>query len=67
MTVTARSILVPSSKGGRPRAAAPASSVSAWIPFEHHDRLIEIARRERRSVSSIVRAAVLERLRQFSN
>lgn len=51
------------SKGGRPRAAEAGSSISAWIPARLHDRAIKVARQHDTSVSSIVRRALAQTLR----
>ena len=45
-------------KRGRPRIIKDASSVTAWVPARHHDRLSSIARRHDVSVSTLVRRAI---------
>lgn len=51
-------------RGGRPRVEVPrASSVSAWLATHEHDRLIELARKQDRSVSSLVRQLLEPHLR----
>lgn len=51
---------------GRPRgsvsASEPGSTISVWVPVSAHDRLIERARQEDVSVSSLVRQLLILRL-----
>ena len=46
------------SVGGRPRAVERGSTISAWIPESHHDRLVRLANLHDMSVSKYV-ASVL--------
>lgn len=48
---------------GRPRVAESRASVSTWLPAGAHDRLIELAKREERSISSMVRQLLILRLK----
>jgi len=44
---------------GRPKADRPASSsVTVWLPVREHDRLIQIAQRKEKSVSSLIREVI---------
>lgn len=44
---------------GRPKAEEPAgSSVTAWLRPGEHDRLIELAKREDKTISALVRELV---------
>lgn len=43
---------------GRPKNETPGGAVSAWVTTREQDRLIEIAREQRKSVSSVVRDAI---------
>lgn len=48
---------------GRPRVSEPRSTVSTWLPAHAHDRLIQIAKREERSISAVVRQLLIFRLK----
>lgn len=58
-------LLEPASKRriGRPKAAEPRSSVSAWIPVAQHDQLVKLATQRGVSVSQVVNALVSVGLR----
>jgi hypothetical protein len=43
---------------GRPPVSQKGSSVCAWLTIEKHDQLVEIAKREDKSVSKLVADAV---------
>lgn len=43
---------------GRPRGDANSGTICTWLPASEHDRLIEKAKREDKSVSAVVREAV---------
>jgi hypothetical protein len=51
---------------GRPRADEAKSSVSAWIPTEHHDELVKLATHNGISVSQFVGRLVAGYIRQRS-
>jgi hypothetical protein len=41
---------------GRPRVETPASSaVTTWLPARDHDRLAQLAKREEKTISALVR------------
>jgi hypothetical protein len=46
-------------RGGRPRAKEAGSSVSAWVPTSAHDRLIQVAKAQDKSVSEVVKVIIL--------
>jgi hypothetical protein len=48
---------------GRPRVDEPMTTVCTWLPASQHDRLIEIAKQQERSVSAVVREFLVLRLR----
>lgn len=50
-------------KPGRPKADEPSSSVSTWMRVREHDALVKLARRCDLSVSAVVRALILQRLK----
>lgn len=50
-------------KRGRPRADEPGSTVSVWLPSGHHDKLIELAKKEEKSISALVRQLLIWKLR----
>ena len=52
--ITAASLTV-LHKGGRPRAADPGVTVSAWIPGSQYDQLVQLAKLRRQSVSTLVK------------
>lgn len=61
---TADSVPVPRGRqGGRPRVEEPRASVSTWLPAGAHDRLIELAKREERSISETVRRLLIFHLK----
>lgn len=43
---------------GRPPGPEPGSRITAWVPAQIHDRLIETARRKEVSVSTLIRQLV---------
>lgn len=53
-------------RGGRPRAPEPGSRVMGWVPQSLHDRLIELAAAEDRTVSALVREFLILQVRQRS-
>ena len=57
------SLVIITSRGGRPRSAEPSTSVCTWLPESYHDRLIKIAKHRRTSVSSVVKDIVIRQLR----
>jgi hypothetical protein len=55
-----RCVLMPArSRGGRPRSPEPGSRVSTWLPTSTHDRLIQVANAQEKSVSEIVKVIIL--------
>jgi len=52
----------PPRRPGRPRAHEPHSSVTAWLSTREHDRLIQLAKAQQTSVSSVVRQLLRLRL-----
>lgn len=48
---------------GRPKSAAPSSSVSCWLPAVTHDKLIRLAQKEERSISACIRQLLILKLR----
>jgi hypothetical protein len=42
-------------KRGRPRTEIPGGTISAWVPSTTHDRLIQVAKMQQRSISAVVR------------
>lgn len=53
----------PKNPRGRPRAAAPLSSVGTRLPQPYHDRLIQMANMQEKSVSALVRDLLTTNLR----
>jgi hypothetical protein len=51
------------SRGGRPPAKEPGSSLTIWVPTRAHDRLVQLAARDNRTVSAYVRSLVILQLR----
>jgi hypothetical protein len=49
---------------GRPIAPEPKTSISAWIPIRHYDRLQELARGRDASLSRLVGEAVDHLIKQ---
>ena len=49
-------------KGGRPRVEIPGTKIAMWLPTPVADRLIRVALRHDRTVSSVVRDLILQRL-----
>lgn len=47
---------------GRPRAVVPSTAVSTWLEAPYHDRLIAAAKRERTSLSSLIRELLILRI-----
>ena len=48
---------------GRPKVDDPAgSSVTTWLRPEEHDRLIELAKLEEKTISALVRELVTQRI-----
>jgi hypothetical protein len=54
----------PIRRRGRPPAAQPKTSISAWIPVSHYDRLAALAARRDESLSRLVGEAVRTLIRQ---
>ena len=50
---------------GRPKNGEPSSSVTTWLRVGEHDRLIELAKREEKSISALVRELVKLRIVQL--
>lgn len=50
-------------RGGRPRVAAPMTSISTRIPPQAHDRLIQLANQQEVSVHEYLRRGILSWLR----
>lgn len=48
---------------GRPRVEESRACVSTWLPAGVHDRLIELAKREKQSISATVRQLLILRLK----
>lgn len=48
---------------GRPRNAAPSTSVSTWLTSVDHDKLIALANEQEVSISALVRSLLKLRLR----
>ncbi len=48
---------------GRPKGSEPGSNVSTWLPGSYHDRLIQIAKTRRTTVSNVVKSIVIKELR----
>jgi hypothetical protein len=40
---------------GRPRVDPPGSAVMTWLRPDEHDRLIQLAKREEKTISALVR------------
>lgn len=53
----------PTKPRGRPRVEEPGSTVSVWLPIGAHDRLIELAKREDKSISATARQILILRLK----
>lgn len=49
----------PRNRGGRPKSAERMSTVSTWLPASTHDRLIQVANAQEKSVSEIVKVLIL--------
>jgi hypothetical protein len=49
----------PKRRRGRPRVNEPGSSVTTWLRTSDHDRLSALSRAKSRSISSLVRRAVV--------
>lgn len=47
---------------GRPKAEEPSGSVTTWLREGEHDRLIELAKREEKTISALVRELVQLRI-----
>lgn len=45
---------IPERRRGRPKSADPGGTVCAWLPASDHDRVIQMAREQRQSVSQFV-------------
>lgn len=60
--ITSDSLVVVERRRGRPRGASSGSRVSTWLPEEHHDRLVQLARQKRMSVSKYVCRLIINRL-----
>lgn len=51
-------------RAGRPRISPePNNAVSTWLPVSTHDKLIELAKQHRTSVSHVLRQIVFLRLK----
>jgi len=48
---------------GRPRNPQPSNSVSTWLPANAHDKLIQMAKQQETSISSLVRSLLILKLR----
>lgn len=48
---------------GRPPVQEPRQSVSAWLPASLHDQLIDLAKREERSISGMIKTLLILRLK----
>lgn len=52
----------PERRRGRPRVEEH-STVSTWLPSRYHDRLIQLANQQDKSVSAMVRSLLILRLK----
>lgn len=50
-------------KRGRPKLEEPRVSIATWLRAGEHDRLIQIANREAKSLSALVRELVERKIR----
>ena len=51
------------SKGGRPRATEPGSTVSAWVPASDYDKIIKAAKAQDVTISALVRIWLKHQIR----
>jgi hypothetical protein len=50
-------------KRGRPRAEAPGTAVMTWLKPGEHDKLIQLARQQEKTISAMVRQLLTLKLR----
>lgn len=48
---------------GRPKVDEPRTTVCAWVEARHYDRLVQIAHRQEKSISAVVRDLLILRLK----
>ncbi len=46
-------------RGGRPVALQRLSPVTTWVPVSTHDRLIQVAKAQDKSISEVVRNVII--------
>ena len=60
-------LIVSPRRRGRPASPRPHSRITAWVPTDLHDRLIELASEREKSVSATIRDLLVIRIKQAAS